>query len=135
MVIKTQGSEQSKAKASSQPTFTVKLDSFSSDFSMTDLVIVSTEALGDASGVAAAAKAMSSPVLRIEESVWKVAFSTWVKTLVRALEDFHGSGGSHVMEITVLPSHFRNYTGTPESVRLVTGDNAATGDVVGFQCR
>ena len=44
---------------------------------------------------------MSSPVLRTEESVWKVAFSTWVKTLVRALDDSHGSGGWYVMAITV----------------------------------
>ena len=36
----------------------------------------------------------SSPVLRTEESIRKVAFSDWVKRLVRAGVDWsHGSGG------------------------------------------
>lgn len=50
---------------------------------------------------AGAAAGSSSPVLRTEVSVLKVAFSTSVKTLVRALEDSHGSGGWYVMAITV----------------------------------
>lgn len=49
---------------------------------------------GGSSGGSCGEAAMSSPVLRMEVSMWKVAFSDWVKRLVSAGEDSsHGSGG------------------------------------------
>ncbi|KAI3749912.1 hypothetical protein L2E82_20532 [Cichorium intybus] len=64
---------------------------FSSDFSINGSVWAMS-ASRDADGLTAT---ISTPslALAIELSVRNVAFDTSVKTLVRALEDSHGSGG------------------------------------------
>lgn len=62
-------------------------------------VIGTTKAEG---GTAGEIRAMSSPVLMMEVSIWNVAFSDSVKSLVKAGADSnHGSGGWYVMAMTV----------------------------------
>jgi len=89
-----EGSAASVESVESAVELAVELAICCSDFSMTASVTAEAEGGGDGRGGSCGEGARSSPVLRTEESIRKVAFCDWVKRLVRAgVDSSHGSGG------------------------------------------